>query len=141
MEKWTNPDWFAPFPRCLIYMGGCSLDSPRSIEPCGSLHLPLFRPEAVKAGILLHGQLLLWEKRLLTLYNNILRLTSPLSTNYFHNEEMEDLWILQNLQLTRRLWMAMHRWAGMSLIHYCTHATALFIINDTAYIFLSSGTE
>lgn len=128
-------------PRCLIYMGGCSVDSPRSIEPCGSLHLLLFRPAATKTRILFHGQLLLWEKRLLTLDNNILWLTSPLPTNYFHNEEMEYLWILQNLQLTRRLWMAMHRWAGMSLIHYCTHTTTLFIINDTAYIFLSSGTE
>lgn len=141
-KKWTSSDWSLPLSSCLISTG--TLFRWFCIVKWALLIFPFFpplNPRAILARILLHWQTFLWEQRLLTLYNNILQLNSLPPTDYFHNERTKDLWILQNLRLTRYWWMVMHRWAGMSLIHYYTHTTALFIINDMADIFLSSGTE
>lgn len=70
------------------------LQGPMSLGDFSVLRL---NPGAAIASILLRCQILLREKRLLTLYNNILQLDSPRPTDYFHNERMKDLWILQDL--------------------------------------------
>lgn len=140
-KKWISSNWPLPLSSCLISLARLLFWFSKIKWALVIFPFPLLDPGAMIGRILLHCQIFLWEKMLLTLYNTILQLNSPPPTDYFHNEKTKDLWILQNLCLTRFLWMVMHRWAGMSLIHYCTHTPALFIINDIADIFLSSGTE
>lgn len=70
------------------------LQGPMSLGDVSVLRL---NPGAAIASILLHCQILLREKRLLTLYNNILQLDLPRPADYFPNERMKDLWILQDL--------------------------------------------
>lgn len=79
----------------LILQGPVSLSDFSVLRP--------LNPGAAIASILLCCQILLQEKGLLTLCNNILQLDSPHPTDYFHNERMKDLWILQDLLLTRFL--------------------------------------